>query len=192
MNKNQLMKKVFIFLCILFSVSILHAQSNLGCQSNKSRHGNIFAQTAPANLRSDTIDVLHENISLSIIDFIKDTIRGNTAIKFTPKINGQNHIMLDLLKMKIDSITCLNQKLTYIYNDTLLNVNLPGIFNNTDTLTAIVYYHGIPLADPSGWGGFSFSSGYAYNLGVGFSPNFHSFGRCWFPCFDNFLERCTF
>ncbi len=177
---------------MLLPISVVYAQSNLSCRSNKSRLGNVSLQTAPANLRSDTIDILNTNISLSIIDFIKDTIRGNTAIKFAPKINGQNHIILDLLTMKIDSVTYLNQKLTYLYNDTLLNAYLPGIFNTTDTLITTIYYHGIPKADPSGWGGFAFSGAYAYNLGVGFSTNFHNFGRCWFPCFDNFIEKCTF
>ncbi len=183
------MKHFFISLFFLLFFTGLKAQSP-SCQSNKQ--GGSAIQTAPANLRSDTIDVLDENINLDITDFVKDTIRGYTAIKFAPKINGQSHITLDLLTMKIDSVICLGQQMIYSYNDTVLVANLPGTYNTTDTLTAKVYYHGVPKADPSGWGGFSFSNGYAYNLGVGFSPNFHSFGRCWFPCFDNFLEKCTF
>ncbi len=178
-----------LFLCILF-LSVFFSLAQNPCQSG--RHGNSGVQTAPANLRSDTIDVLDEDIHIDITDFVKDTIRGYTAIKFAPKMNGQSHITLDLLAMKIDSITCLGQQLSYSYNDTILVANLPGTYNTSDTLTTKVYYHGVPQADPSGWGGFSISGAYAYNLGVGFSPNFHNFGRCWFPCFDNFFERCTF
>lgn len=178
----------FLFLTITFCG---YAQT-YSCQLAKSAQQNIAMQTAPANLRSDTIDVLDENVTLAITDFATDTIRGFTAIKFAPKINGQSHITLDLLSMKIDSITCLGQQLTYSYNDTLLVADLPAVYNTTDTLVTKVYYHGIPRPDPSGWGGFSFTNGYAYNLGVGFSENFHNFGRCWFPCFDNFAERCTF
>jgi aminopeptidase N len=136
--------------------------------------------------------VIDEDIHLAITDFTTDTIRGYTVIKFVPKINGQTHITLDLLSMAIDSIVCNGQVVSYSYNDTLLVAGLPGAFNTTDTLLSKVYYHGKPQIDPSGWGGFSFSSGYAYNIGVGFSPGFHNFGRCWFPCFDNFQEKCTF
>jgi len=185
------MKNTYTLLLLSFLTCALKAQTP-SCQSSKTGTGNISQQTAPANLRSDTIDVLDENITLDITDFTTDTIRGFTAIKFAPKINGQSHITLDLLTMKIDSITCLGQALSYSYNDTILVAYLPAAYNTTDTLNARVYYHGVPKPDPSGWGGFSYSLGYAYNLGVGFSPNFHSFGRCWFPCFDNFLERCTF
>jgi Peptidase family M1 domain/Peptidase M1 N-terminal domain len=33
---------------------------------------------------------------------------------------------------------------------------------------------------------------YQYDLGVAFDAVPHSYGRSWFPCFDNFVERCTF
>ncbi len=46
--------------------------------------------------------------------------------------------------------------------------------------------------DGSGWGGVYNQNGYFYNLGVGFEADPHSFGRAWFPCFDNFVERCSF
>ncbi|MEM9025246.1 MAG: M1 family metallopeptidase, partial [Bacteroidota bacterium] len=31
-----------------------------------------------------------------------------------------------------------------------------------------------------------------FNLGVGFDANPHNYGRVWFPCFDNFVERATY
>lgn len=184
------MKHLYFFF-VLTAYQFAQAQAP-GCQLARQATGNHQAQTAPANLRSDTIDVLNENITLDMTDFATDTIRGNTRITFAPKINGQSHITLDLLTMKIDSVTCLGQNLSYNYNDTILVAYLPAAYNTTDTLVTTVYYHGVPKQDPSGWGGFNFTSAYAYNLGVGFSPNFHAFGRCWFPCFDNFLEKCTF
>jgi hypothetical protein len=182
------MKNLYPLFLILFA----YAGFGQTCQHNKQANGIHSAQTAPANLRSDTIDVLHEEISLAITDFVTDTIRGNTRITFHPKMNGQSHITLDLLTMKIDSVSCQGQLMSYDYNDTILVAGLPAAYNITDTVTLTVYYHGVPKTDPSGWGGFSITSTYAYNLGVGFSADFHAFGRCWFPCFDNFLERCTF
>jgi aminopeptidase N len=94
--------------------------------------------------------------------------------------------------MTIDSISQSNTLLTYTYNDTLLRINLLASLNSTDTANIIVYYHGTPQGDPAGWGGFSFSGNYAYNLGVGFGANPHNYGRVWFPCFDNFVEKSSY
>ena len=94
--------------------------------------------------------------------------------------------------MQIDSVSLNSSLLTYSYNDTLLRVNLLTSLNTTDTLNLIVYYQGAPQGDPAGWGGFSFSGNYAYNLGVGFGAKPHNYGRVWFPCFDNFVEKSAY
>lgn len=145
-----------------------------------------------ANVRSDTVNILKYTISLNITDFTTDTIRGNTVVRFTPRLNNINTLSLDLLKMTVDSVEAANTNLTYTYNDTLLIANLPVTHNIGDTTDLIVYYHGKPVIDPSGWGGFYFTGTYAYNLGVGFQDIPHNYGRVWFPCFDNFVERSKY
>ncbi len=159
-------------------------------EQHKSLLHDIQLQTA--NSRSDTVDILNYNITLNITDFTTHIIHGNTQIKFTPKINGVNKINFDLLELTIDSIKINATTLTYNYNDTLLQVNLPITYNISDTGIVTVYYKGTPQGDPTGWGGFYFDNGYAYNLGVGFGANPHTYGRAWFPCFDNFVERSTY
>ncbi|HRD38377.1 MAG TPA: peptidase M1, partial [Bacteroidia bacterium] len=94
--------------------------------------------------------------------------------------------------MKIDSVKLNSSLLTYTYNDTVIKVNLPASYNTTDTLNLNVFYHGKPQGDPSGWGGFYFSGNYAFNLGVGFGAKPHNYGRVWFPCFDNFVEKSLY
>lgn len=181
---------VFLFLFIISRLSI--AQINT-CQSFKS--GSASASPiylSPENLRSDTIDILKYTINLDITDFVGQKIKGNTVVKFTPKINGQSSLNLDLLKMTLDSVSFGTALLSYGYNDTLLKINLPTIFNIADTGQVIVYYHGTPQGDPAGWGGFSFNGNYAYNLGVGFGAKPHNYGRVWFPCFDNFVEKSQY
>jgi hypothetical protein len=143
-------------------------------------------------LRSDTIDILNYSLSLNITDFVSDTIRGNAFITFHPKMNGVRSISLDLLHFKIDSVKLGSISLQYTYNDTLLISLFPSSLQSTDTTSIGVFYHGKPLTDASGLGGFYFQSGYAYNLGVGISANPHNFGRAWYPCFDNFVERATY
>lgn len=162
------------------------------CQSHKLSATTSSIYYSPENLRSDTFDIIKYTINLDITDFANQKIKGNTIVRYAPKLNGQAKISLDLLKMTIDSITQNSTQLTYTYNDTLLRVNLPITVNTTDTNNLIVYYHGAPQGDPAGWGGFSFSGNYAYNLGVGFGANPHNYGRVWFPCFDNFVEKSKY
>lgn len=164
----------------------------ISCQKLKNAVNTATLYYSPENLRSDTFDILKYTINLNISDFVTDTIRGNTLVKFKPKLNGQNKIRLDLLKMKIDSVKLNSSLLTYTYNDTVIKVNLPASYNTTDTLNLNVFYHGKPQGDPSGWGGFYFSGNYAFNLGVGFGANPHNYGRVWFPCFDNFVEKSLY
>lgn len=141
------------------------------------------------NYRSDSIDILNYSINLDITNFSTRNIAGNCVITFVPKVNAVNSITLDLLQLTTDSI---HNALNYSSNDTLLFVKLNNALNIGDTVSITIYYHGQPVTDGSGWGGFYFSGGYAYNLGVGFAANPHVYGRVWFPCFDNFVERSTY
>lgn len=188
------MKYSFTLIALLFSI-VISAQNDQEAKqlahSQERTHAN-DVQLLASNMRSDTIDILDYTISLNITDFTAKIISGNTQVKFTPKMNSIDHLNLDLLKLTIDSIKISNTVLSYSYNDTLLRVNFPISYNINDTVALKVFYHGTPQGDPSGWGGFYFQSGYAYNLGVGFGALPHTYGRVWFPCFDNFVERTSY
>lgn len=187
--KNRQLHLFIVFLLINVQIN---AQV-INCQGHKQASiSSTPIYNSPENLRSDTIDVLKYTINLDITDFTNQKIKGNTIVRFAPKINGQNKLRLDLLKMQIDSVKQNASLLTYTYNDTLLKVNLLTTLNTIDTATVTVYYQGTPQGDPSGWGGFSFSGNYAYNLGVGFGAKPHNYGRVWFPCFDNFVEKSKY
>lgn len=185
--KNYALVVILIFIGSMSSVGQVRT-----CQQNKSAQNAASIYYSAENLRSDTIDILKYTINASITDFVTDTIRCNTTVKFKPKLNGQNKIRLDLLKMFIDSVKLNSNKLTYNYNDTVIKVNLPVSYNTTDTVDITLFYHGKPQGDPSGWGGFYFSGNYAFNLGVGFGAKPHNYGRVWFPCFDNFVEKSKY
>ncbi len=145
------------------------------------------------NTRSDSADIVDYHIRLTITDFENKIIGGNCSITFQPKMADFTSIDLDLLGFTVDSITQSNQLLTFTYTDNLLlRVHLLSPLNPGDSSVITVYYHGVPAMDATGWGGFYFTGDYAYNLGVGFGADPHVFGRAWFPCFDNFVERSTF
>ncbi len=146
-------------------------------------------------LHSDSIHVVHYGIHLQITDFTNQTISGFTELTLVPKINPLDYIHLDLLSLQIDSITLNGSAVsTYLYNDTLLRIPVATKTKNTDTLHVFIYYHGHPLEDPGTdhWGGFKWTANSAYNLGVGFTTIPHNFGRCWFPCIDDFIDRSLY
>lgn len=173
------MKKLLnLFFLIVLSASV-YAQ--------KHHHHN-----KALNSRSDTIDILNYQINLDMTDMGNQQISGNCVVTFTPKLNGVNQIDLDLQSLTVDSVVYANNSISFTHNDTLINIPLPVTLNTSDTTDVTVYYHGSPQMDPSGWGGFYFSGNYAFNLGVGFQDNPHNYGRVWFPCFDNFVERSTY
>jgi aminopeptidase N len=99
-------------------------------------------------------------------------------------------------RLTIDSIRENGSPRTFFYNDTILKINFATAKNMVDTSVITVYYHGQPQMDATGWGGFYFDNSqgaeYAYNLGVGFGAKPHNYGRVWFPCFDNFVERSKY
>lgn len=188
------MLRLLFFILMLRSAGYLQAQ-NYGCQNCKSAQTQAIYYSAE-NLRSDTFDVLKYTINLEIGNSANHQIGGNTQIRFAPKLNNRTFIRFDLLKLIIDSVIENSQTLTYLYNDTILKINFASPKNITDTSTITVYYHGIPQIDGTGWGGFYFDNTqgaeYAFNLGVGFGAKPHNYGRVWFPCFDNFVERSKY
>lgn len=148
--------------------------------------------------RSDSFDIIHTSVALDLTAISSRNFSAQAELSFVPKVPGRKDLNLDLLKFQIDSLALLQAPtgnygpLSYRYNDTLLRVDFKRNLPVGDTFKIAIHYSGYPQGDASGWGGFHAAQGYFYNLGVGFAADPHSFGRAWFPCFDNFVERCSF
>ena len=148
-------------------------------------------EKASANV-SDTIHVTHYNLSIDTINFSAHTLRGSSLLNIQSKVNGVNNITLNLLKMIIDSIKSKGQKLNYTYiANTDIHISPASLLNVGDTMSLRVFYHGSPQQDAS-WGGFIFSGTYAFNMGVGFDSDPHSFGKVWYPCVDEFTDHSSY
>jgi aminopeptidase N len=141
--------------------------------------------------RSDTMNIAKTTIVLNSVDFTTNSIAGYTQVKLKSKSSAQSQVFFDFEGLIVDSVIDNTQTLTYSHTGALLNINLSASLNVGDSVDLKIYYHGTPLSDPQ-WGGFYFTQGYAFNMGVGFASLPHSVGRYWFPCFDNFVERCPF
>jgi len=179
------MKKILLTLTLIFVIIVSFAQHHKCSRAGKS----ITFTTHP---QADTLDILDYNINLNITDFTNKIISGYTIVKLTPKQDNVTKINLDLLRLNIDSIKIDDVISTYTYNDTLLIINCVTPLNTTDTVDVSVFYNGTPNVDPTGWGGFYFSGNTAYNLGVGFGDTPHNYGRVWFPCMDDFVDRAFY
>ncbi|MDR2009869.1 MAG: T9SS type A sorting domain-containing protein [Bacteroidales bacterium] len=149
---------------------------------------NTYSQESYSNI----IDVQHYNIVLDFTDMDNSRIKGHTEVNLKLVNENTNIVKLDLLKLEIDSITCIQSGLSYNYNDTTISISLSGHFSAEDIIGIKVYYHGTPLIDPSGFGGFYFSGGYAFNMGVGILDIPHNYGKTWFPCNDDFTDRASY
>ena len=151
-----------------------------------------FSQTENKDFRKN-IDIIHYSINLNITEFRKKEISGNTIVQLSPRNKEIDHIVLELLSMKIDSVFLFNEKINnYSYNGKLLTIPCkPDIQDDKCCTVANIYYHGNPVEDAL-LGGFFFSDTLAYNIGVGMDAKPNSYGRIWFPCIDSFEEKATF
>ncbi|MFZ4741871.1 MAG: hypothetical protein ACOYLE_11980, partial [Bacteroidales bacterium] len=171
------MRNIFIFsFIILFGLS-----TNLLSQTSSSKA-----------LVSDSIDVLHYDIHLDIAHQFTNQLFGFTEVKLVPKMNAINNITLELLFLTVDSVKVNNVNTTFSYLNNKIRIPLTIPANISDTLKVKVYYRGIPHVESYGWGGFHISSGLSYNLGVSFGDDPHNYGKCFFPCVDDFIDRAFY
>ncbi|MCE7923955.1 MAG: hypothetical protein DYG98_12930 [Haliscomenobacteraceae bacterium CHB4] len=177
---------VLLFPSVLFSQKMLHSSD--WCATGKKA----LAPPPPsaADSRSDSLDILHTDMTVNILN--APQIAARCRIQFTPKVNDVPEIRLDLEGLTVDSVLLDGAPVSFVKTNNLLVASFPTPSVAGDTLEMEIFYHGQPVTDASNWGGFYNLSGYTFNLGVGFAADPHSFGRAWFPCFDNFVERSTF
>lgn len=150
----------------------------------------VFQSQNTIDTRTDTFDVLHYSIDASFLNFRTDKkIEAQTILQVRLKADA-TQMRLDLLELPVSAVSVNGQPAIYTYSSPDLRISLDNV-QNGDTLLVAVSYSGNPKQDPQ-WGGFYFSGSYAFNLGVGFASDPHNFGRVWFPCFDNFVDRATY
>ena len=149
-----------------------------------------FWMTGFAQQRTDSVHVAHYDINLSVLDFTNNTIDGHTDITVVSKVNNLTQLRLDLMVLTVDSVTVNQNPVTFSHVGEALFVNVPAM-QSGDTALVRVYYHGSPAHDGY-FGGFYFNGGYAYNVGVALSDIPHSYGRCWYPCLDEFTDKSSY
>lgn len=204
----QSILRVSIVMMLFFTFSNVQAQPEkqfYGCKGKHHHHLSQAPELTPeqmakittSNERSDTIDILHYNISLDFTQFNQQEISGSCAISIKAKMDDVNSITLDLVQLNIDSVVAQNTLLNYSYDGDLLTIEFSNALSIEQEMTLEVFYNGhpTPSTSPDGlsiFGGLVWQNGIAYNLGIGLYSAPYNYGRGWFPCFDTFVERSTF
>lgn len=141
--------------------------------------------------RSDTFDIIHYDIALDLSTYLASAFKAVTTITFAARMEDLDHIRFDLFALTVDSVKEGNGLLPFTSDGVFLDVQLgvPAAIGEERSIT--VHYRGTPHRDPE-WGGFYYTGGYMYNLGIGISTIPPNFGKVWYPCFDSFVERATY
>lgn len=198
MKPSLLFLSLLLLIGVSFSLSAQPIHDVHGCHHLKSQiplkklTPDQKLAFAKSQGRSDSIDILDYNISLDIIDFSGRRIDGNCAMQFVLLEEGTHTMELDLLALTVDSVQLNGEVVDYNYDGNFVSISLPADLDPETMHEARVFYGGTPTVASSGFGGLAFQGGIAYNLGIGLGENPYNFGRSWFPCFDNFVERSTF
>jgi len=150
----------------------------------------LLCATGFAQQRTDSVHVAHYDINLSVVDFTTKVIDGYTDISVVSKIGNLTQVRLDLMALTTDSVKVNQQTVNFSHIGQSLLVNVPAM-QSGDSALIRVYYHGVPAHDGY-FGGFYFNGGYAYNVGVALSDTPHSYGRCWYPCLDEFTDKSSY
>ena len=151
----------------------------------------VIATEGSAMPRSTQFSIAHTDLQLVVRNLASKQIQGTTTHTLISKRDSLRDIQLDLLKLTVSSVKNNNEVLTFSQNDSQLFIHFNQPLMTGDTANVQIIYSGSPVADAS-WGGFSFNGNYAYNLGVGFTSDPHSFGRCWYPCVDEFTLKSRY
>lgn len=141
--------------------------------------------------QSDTLDILHYDIQLTVYPG-NDTIEGVATLTVIPKIAGIGSIKLDLQSLIVTGVRVNNNTAAFTHTGSNLLIS-SGAFSSMDTAFVEIEYRGKPHTESGGWGGgFYITNNYAYNIGVAFAEYPHNYGRVWFPCIDDFIDKATY
>lgn len=181
--KHQILLSFLLFL-ISFNVNSQHIRHNSHIKG--PIHTENLEHKIQRSLSNDTtFDVKFYHLDLEIsID--SAYIQGNVSYLFSSKIDGLNSVVLDLDSIfTIDSISFPSS--SYIFEDTKLTINFPISFNQEDTFSFAVYYHGIPQLA----GGYK---GLRYETHDGNEPIIASLStpylaHTWWPCKDGVYDK---
>ena len=145
----------------------------------------------PSIARSDSFDVQHYDLTLDVTAYNQQAMSGHAVIDFDVLTGGGSRVWWDFVGMAVDSVQWNGVGAVHHHWGPELHVDAPSAMEAGEAVTLDVWYSGQPNDDPN-WGGVYYASDLIYNLGIGLTSIPPNFGKVWYPCFDNFVERATY
>ena len=139
---------------------------------------------------SDSVDITHTHIALDLGHSRALAAYGTATIDWHA-LRTIDTLRLLLYASAIDTVVLDGTLASYRYYSTVLSVYVDPA-HATDTHRLVVAYRPSCHVENRGLGGFHMDPDLHYTIGVAFQEFPHSFGRSWFPCRDNFRDKCTF
>ena len=165
------MKRNLIF---LLSISFL----TLGVRAQDAEH--------------DSIDVLHYRLILDVGHTAYKQLQGVAEITFV-KTRECGSVTFDLIADSIHPVMLdgvVTRGYSYDADNFLLRIYVGGRVGDTHIVSIPYYTSG--HVESYGFGGMHMDNGIYYNLGAAFREYPHNYGRCFYPCRDNFHDKATY
>lgn len=184
------MRPTLFLLLLLINIHLAAQQMLPSAEWHAEGRKATLSPPSGPDTRSDSIDIIHTDISLNLLN--APQIQAQCLLDVVAKVDHVPFIRLDLEGLTVSAVQVNGAPASYNQNGTVLQILFSSPLSIGQGVAIQIDYHGVPVTDASDWGGVYNQPPYNYNLGVGFAADPHSFGRAWFPCFDNFVERCAF
>ena len=178
------MKKLFIFLPILLSLSSTYAQiSDSECATGKI----LSLQKRQQNERlvstqavDNNIDVTYYKLNLGLT-YSPKNIKGEVTIYAKSKTSNLSQVIIDLQNaLTTDSVKIANKRVTFSHQDNQIKIQLDKNYAENQTISLVIYYHGTPI--DTGLGSFVFGN-HNNNKDLAIWSLSEPFGSSdWFPC----------
>ena len=166
------MKRKLFFFCL--SVALLSVE--------------VCAQDA----EHDSVDVLHYSLTLDLGHNVEKQLQGIAEITFV-KTRDCGSVSFDLIADSIHPVMLngvVTRGFSYNADDQLLTIYVGGMPGDTQVVTIPYFTKG--HVESYGFGGMHMDNNIHYNLGAAFREYPHVFGRCFYPCRDNFYDKATY
>lgn len=150
--------RLFLLICFLlpafvFPQKMMH--SGEWCAAGKHLPASPPPQAADS--RSDSIDIVHTEINISLLN--TPQVSARCKIKIIPKVNDVPEIRLDLQGLTVDSVFMDGIITSFSKTSGLLTIPFPAQLVSGNTYWLDIVYHGQPVTDASNWGGFTTKAG---------------------------------
>ncbi len=140
----------------------------------------------------DSVDVLHYHLTLDMGHNADKQLQGIADITFV-KTRECGSVTFDLIADSIHPVSLdgvVTRGFNFNRDDGIVQIYVGGMVGDTHVVSIPYFTSG--HVESYGFGGMHMDNGIYYNLGAAFREYPHNYGRCFYPCRDNFHDKATY